>query len=104
MIDNPLTLYQLAALLLLALGLFCMVFRRTLVGVLIGVELMLNGAGLSIAAAGQLTGASGSLGQLSALLVMGMAAAEATLALAIVLVVLRRFGKAETTTVTEMKH
>ena len=104
MLDNPLSLYQIAALLLLGLGIFCMVSRRTLVGALIGVELMLNGAGLAIVAAGQLGPASGSLAQLSALLIMGMAAAEATLALAIILVVLRRFGKAATSTVSDMKH
>ena len=104
MIENPLTMYQMAALLLLALGIFCMVWRRTLVGLLIGVELMINGAGMSITAAGQLTEASGSLAQLATLLVMGMAAAEATLALAIILVVLRRFGKAKTNTVATMRH
>ena len=97
-------MYQLAALLLLALGIFCMVFRRTLVGALIGVELMLNGAGLSIAAAGQAGPADGSLAQLSSLLVMGMAAAEATLALAIILVVLKRFGGASVSDVAKMKH
>ena len=91
---NPLVCYQVVAVLLLGLGLFGLVSRRTLIGMLIGVELMLNGAGLSIVAAAQLTSTNAVLGQLGALLVMGLAAAEATLVLAIVLVVSKRFGDA----------
>ena len=45
---------------------------------LISVELMLNGAGLALVASARLTPASDELGQLGALLVMGLAAAEAT--------------------------
>jgi NADH-quinone oxidoreductase subunit K len=60
---------------------------------LIGVEIMLNGAGLAIAAAAKCTGFSEVHGQLATLFVMGLAAAEATLVLAMILVVQRRFGK-----------
>lgn len=100
---SPLVLYQLVAGLLLAIGLFGFVSRRSLIGMLISVELMLNGAGLSIVAAGQLTGARAELGQLSTLLVMGLAAAEATLVLAIVLVVAKRFGAIEAANISELK-
>ena len=92
---NPLFYYQSVAVMLLGLGFFGLVSRRTLVGMLIGVELLLNGAGLSIVAAAQLTPTDGILGQLGALLVMGLAAAEATLVLAIVLVVSKRFGNVD---------
>jgi NADH-quinone oxidoreductase subunit K len=85
-------LFHLTALVLLALGLFGLVSRKTLVGMLISVELMLNGAGLALVASSRLTPASDGIGQLGALLVMGLAAAEATLVLAIVLVVFKRFG------------
>ncbi len=101
---SPLTLYQLVALLLLCLGLTGLVQRRSLVGMLISVELMLNGAGLSIVAASQLTEASSVLGQLAALLVMGLAAAEATLVLAIIVVVSRRFGTTRTSDVSTLKE
>jgi len=70
---------------------------------LISVELMLNGAGLAIAASGQLTEASAPLAQLSTLLVMGLAAAEAALALAIILVVAKRFGHADAQDVSELR-
>jgi NADH-quinone oxidoreductase subunit K len=90
---TTLTFFLLASLLLLAMGLAGLITRRTLVGMLISVELMLNGAGLSIVAAAKSTGASDTLGELATLFVMGLAAAEATLVLAMVLVVQKRFGK-----------
>lgn len=93
---NPLILYQLVSLVLLGAGIAGLVKRRTLVGMLIAVELMLNGAGLSIVAATQLTDSQPALGQLAALLVMGLAAAEATLVLAVIIVVFRRFGTTRT--------
>ena len=49
-IPAPLALYHFAAIVLLGMGLFGLTRRKTLVGMLISVELMLNGAGLSIAA------------------------------------------------------
>ncbi|MBN2141123.1 MAG: NADH-quinone oxidoreductase subunit NuoK [Desulfovibrionaceae bacterium] len=101
---SPLLLYQLVALLLLCLGIFGMTQRRSFVGMLISVELMLNGAGLSIVASSQLTEASAVLGQLGALLVMGLAAAEATLVLAIIVVVSRRFGTTKTSEVSTLKE
>jgi NADH-quinone oxidoreductase subunit K len=96
-------MYQLVALLLLCLGLFGIAQRRSLVGMLISVELMLNGAGLSIVAASQLTEADAVLGQLGTLLVMGLAAAEATLALSIIVVVAKRFGTTKTREVSTLK-
>ncbi|MDQ7832647.1 MAG: NADH-quinone oxidoreductase subunit NuoK [Desulfovibrionaceae bacterium] len=100
---SPLSWYQLVAALLLGIGLYGVVSRKTLIGMLIGVELMLNGAGMSMVASAQLTPMDGVLGQLGTLFVMGLAAAEATLVLAIVLVVARRFGNARSDTVSELK-
>ena len=100
---SSLFLFHLAGLVLLGLGLYGLIQRRSLVGMLISVELLLNGAGLSIVSSAKLTGADDVLGQLSALLVMGLAAAEATLVLAIILVVLRRFGSVETDTIATLR-
>ena len=101
---SPLTLFQLAALVLLGFGVIGLTRRRTLVGMLISVELMLNGAGLSIAAAGQLGGMDPALGQLTTLLIMGLAAAEATLILAVIVVVYRRFGSTRTAAITLLQE
>ena len=100
---SALTLYQLVALFLLSIGFFGLVWRRTLVGMVISIELMINGAGLSIVAAAQLTPANAVMGQLGTLFVMGLAAAEATLILAIVLIVVKRFKTAQTNDISEMK-
>lgn len=86
-----LSIYHLVAIFLLAIGLFGIVYRRTLVGIVLGIELLLNGAGLSIMASAQLTSTPNALGQVGTLLVMGIAAAEATLLLAILLIVSKRF-------------
>jgi len=100
---SALALYQLVALLLLATGFYGLIWRRSLVGMLICIELLLNGAGLSLVAAAQLTPANAVLGQLGTLLIMGLAAAEATLVLAIVIVVVRSFNSSESEAVSELR-
>lgn len=89
---SPLMLFHITAFILLMMGIIGLLRRRTLVGMLISIELMLNGAGLSIAASSILTEGDAVLGQLTTILVMGLAAAEATLLLAIIIVVFRRIG------------
>ncbi len=101
---TPLSLFQIVALVLLGFGFIGLTRRRTLVGMLISVELMLNGAGLAIAAAGQVGGMDPALGQLTTLLIMGLAAAEATLILAIIVVVYRRFGSTRTSAITLLQE
>ncbi len=100
---NPYFYYMVPALVLLALGLFGALNRRTLVGMLIGVELMLSGAGLSIMAAARFTPATESIGQVAVLFVMGLAAAETTLFLAILIVCSKRCGNVETDTLSTLK-
>jgi NADH-quinone oxidoreductase subunit K len=100
---NPLALYQMVGLFMLAVGFGGLIWRRTLVGMIISLELMLNGAGLSIVAAAQLTPADAILGQLGALFVMGLAAAEAALILAIVLIVVKRFHTSDEGDVSQLR-
>ncbi len=100
---SPMTLYHLIAVFLLCIGLFGIMYRRTLVGMILGIELMLNGAGLSIMASAQLTPTPNEIGQIGTLLVMGIAAAEATLLLAILLVVSKRFKSVEAAKLTTMR-
>ena len=100
---SPMAIYQLVAVFLLCVGLFGVVYRRTLVGMILGIELMLNGAGLSIMASAQLTPTPNEIGQVGTLLVMGIAAAEATLLLAILLVVSKRFKSLEADHITTMR-
>jgi len=76
--------YLTVAVVLFVLGLYCVLTRRNAVAILMGIELILNSAGLNfIAFAHYCT--TGIRGQVFALFVIIMAAAEAAIALAIVL-------------------
>ena len=81
--------YLIVGVVLFVCGVVCMTIKRNAVGVLMGIELVLNGANVNFIAFGspQLAG-GGSLGldgQFIAVFVMVLAAAEAAVALAIAL-------------------
>jgi NADH:ubiquinone oxidoreductase subunit K len=71
--------------LLFVCGAVCMAMKRNAIGVLMGVELVLNGANINFVAFARYNQAFLVEGQIFALLVIVMAAAEAAVALAIVL-------------------
>src|SRR5437660_4028549 len=66
-------------------GALCMANKRNAIGVLMGVELVLNGANINFVAFARYNPAFQVEGQVFALFVIVMAAAEAAIALAIVL-------------------
>ena len=72
------------------LGLFCVLARRNLILMLIGVEVMLNAVGLTAVGASALWGRVD--GQVFAVFLMAVAAAEVAIALALVVVLKRRKG------------
>jgi NADH-quinone oxidoreductase subunit K len=78
------------AALLFALGLFTVLTRRNAVAVLMGVELMLNGANVNLVAFNKFT-VGGLTGQAFTLFVVVLAAAEAAVGLAIVLSIFHTF-------------
>lgn len=80
--------YLAVAALLFALGLFGALTRRNAVQVLMGLELMLNSANLNLVAFSRY-GAGALQGQVFALFVIVVAAAEVAVALAIVLTLYR---------------
>ena len=82
--------YLAVAALLFALGLFTVLTRRNAVAVLMGVELMLNGANINLVAFNKFL-VGGLTGQTFALFVIVLAAAEAAVGLAIVLAVFQTF-------------
>lgn len=77
--------YLVVAALLLVCGLLCMMVRRNAIGVLIGVELVLNAATLNLAAFARFHPDFELDGMVFAIFVIVLAAAEAAVALAIVL-------------------
>src|SRR5581483_5820977 len=71
--------------LLFVCGALCMATKRNAIGILMGVELVLNGANINFVAFARYNPAFEIEGQVFALFVIVMAAAEAAIALAIVL-------------------
>lgn len=88
----PLTVahYYIVSAVLFVTGVYCILAKRNLIGILLGVELILNGANLNFVALGSPLLADSPLGlgldgQLIAIFVIVLAAAEVAIALAIVL-------------------
>ena len=89
---NPtLTGYLIVSLILFGCGIFGMIERRNLVGLLISIELMLNAASINFMAFNHYLAPGTVVGQIMTLLVIGLAAAEATLFLGIVFAVYRHY-------------
>lgn len=87
---NSLSVYVIIAAALFSLGLFGVLMRRNLIGMLISIELMLNGANLNFMAFNRFLAPEPAVGQIVTLFVMGIAAAEAAIGLSIILALFRR--------------
>jgi len=83
----------LAGLVMFCLGLYAVVARRHLIGILIGLELMLNAAALNVMVFNHVTSPVPTTGFVIVLFIIGLAAAEAAIALSIVLSVFRSRGE-----------
>jgi NADH-quinone oxidoreductase subunit K len=81
----PLNAFLLLGALLFVCGIVCMATKRNAIGILMGVELVLNGASVNFVAFAHYNPTFEVEGQIFALFVIVMAAAEAAIALAIVL-------------------
>jgi len=75
---------------LFALGLFCVLTRRNAIGILMGIELVLNSANINYVAFARYN-QTGYDGQVFAIFVIMLAAAEAAIGLAIVLGIYQSF-------------
>jgi NADH-quinone oxidoreductase subunit K len=89
MLDVGLLHYLVVGLILFCLGLFCVLTRRNAIGILMGIELILNATNINYVAFARF--GSGSVdGQVFSIFVIMLAAAEAAIGLAIVLGIYRR--------------
>ncbi|MHC4091445.1 MAG: NADH-quinone oxidoreductase subunit NuoK [Planctomycetota bacterium] len=75
--------YLVVAALVFCAGVFVMVTKRNAIGILIGVELVLNAVNINLVAFWRYQGFGSADGQIMALFVIVLAAAEAALAVAI---------------------
>jgi len=87
---NSLATYLIVSALLFSLGLIGILLRRNLIGMLIAVELLLNSANLNFMAFNRFLTPDPVVGQIIALFVMGLAAAEAAIGLSIILAFYRK--------------
>jgi NADH-quinone oxidoreductase subunit K len=94
--------YLVLAAILFTLGILAMVARRNAIGVLIGIELVLNAANLNLVAFGRFT-SSGLQGPVFAVFVIMLAAAEAAIALALLLNLFDRTGSVSLDEADELK-
>jgi NADH-quinone oxidoreductase subunit K len=87
---------------LFALGIVTVATRRSAVAILMGVELVLNAAGLNFVAFSHY-GHGAIDGQVAAVFLIVLAAAEAVVALAIVLALYRAFGTVDADAASTLK-
>ena len=87
---NSLSVYLFVAALLFSLGIFGVFQRRSLIGMLIAIELMLSGASVNFMAFNRFLAPDPIIGQIYTLFIMGIAAAEAAIALSIIVALFRR--------------
>ena len=87
--SNSLDTYLVLSGLLFAIGSFGFLARRNAISMLMSIELMLNAVNLSIVAFGSFVPALRASSSVIAIIVMAVAAAEATVGLAIVIAIYR---------------
>lgn len=83
MLTIGLTHYLVVAAILLGTGIFTIITKRNAIGILIGVELMLNSTNINLVAFDRYLGPGRLDGQIMALFVIVLAAAEAAIAVGI---------------------
>ncbi len=99
----PLSHYLVVAAILFSLGVFGALTRRNAIAILMSIELMLNAANLSFIALARYLPQALLQGQVFAIFVITIAAAEAAVALAIILGLYRNFDTVNVDEINLMK-
>jgi NADH-quinone oxidoreductase subunit K len=95
--------FLIVAAILFAFGLVCVLTRRNAIGLLMGVELILNSANINLVAFARFV-ENGISGQVFALIVIVLAAAEAAIAMAIVLSIYRSYKNIDVNLTVNLKE
>jgi NADH-quinone oxidoreductase subunit K len=105
--SNPIydqfNIYLIAAGFLLAVGIYGLIRRRTLIGMLISGELIFAAASLNFMAMNRFMVHDPTVGQIFVLFIMGLAAAEVAIALSIVVAVYRNYRSVRTKELSELE-
>ena len=102
-LHNDLNTYLVVAAFLFASGFYGLLQRRSLIGMLISSELILSGASLNFMAFNRFLAPDPTVGQIFTLFIMGIAAAEAAIALSIVIAVYRNYKSIDAEDLTDLK-
>lgn len=95
--------YLLVAAFLLVAGVYGLIRRRTLIGMLIAGELIFTAASLNFMAVNRFFAPDPTVGQIFVLFIMGLAAAEVAIALSIIIAVYRNYRSIHSQAMSELK-
>ena len=98
----PLQHVLVVGLVLFGLGLYTVLTRRNAIGILMGIELLLNAANVNYVAFARYSGSTD--GQIFAIFVIMLAAAEAVVGLAIVLGIYQNFASIDVDAMHALRH
>jgi NADH-quinone oxidoreductase subunit K len=100
--DRP-HIYLALAAFLLAVGIYGLIRRRTLIGMLIAGELILSAASLNFMVLNRFVAPDPTVGQIFVLFIMGLAAAEVAIALSVIIAVYRNYRGIDAKKLSELK-
>jgi NADH:ubiquinone oxidoreductase subunit K len=95
--------YLIIAVLLFIIGLFGLLYHRTIIGMLIAGELILASASLNLVAFSRFSSPDPVTGQVFTLFIMGLAAAEASIILALIIAMYRNYQSVHADKLNELK-
>jgi len=100
----PLTYFLVVSTLMFFIGVAGFIIRRNLITILMSVELMLNSVNINFVAINRYLYPDQMQGHFFSLFIVAIAAAEASVAIALIINIYRRFNSIEVTEVNEMKY
>ncbi|MDR2550108.1 MAG: NADH-quinone oxidoreductase subunit NuoK [Desulfobulbus sp.] len=100
---NCLSTYLVIGALLFAFGVYGMVARRTVIGMLISSEFILAAASTNFMAFNRFLAPDPAIGQIFTLFIMAIAAAEAAIAISIMIAVYRNYKSIETDDLVDLQ-
>ena len=102
-LSTHLNTYLIIGAILFGFGIFGLLRRPSLIGMLISVELILCGASINFMAFNRFLAPDPNVGQIFTLFIMAIAAAEAAIALSIIIAVYRNYKSIDAEDLTDLK-
>ncbi len=96
--------YLMLSAVLFVIGLFGTLTKRNNIAVLLSLEIMLNAVNITMVAFSRYVASAGLTGQVFAIFIIAVGAAEAAVGLAIIMAVYRRRGTVDPTEIDSMKQ